>query len=68
MVGLQLHVSLATGSVLRKDDIHDLKELFYPLVLPQVFTPLDKERVLFLIMALDDDALRLSDRSHYFYL
>lgn len=68
MVSLQLHVSLATGGVLRKEDIHDLKELFDPLVLPQIFTPLDKERVLLLIMASDDNALRLSDRSHYFYL
>lgn len=68
MVGLQLHVSLATGSILRKEDIHDFKELFNPLVLPQVFTPLDKERVFFLIMASDDDALWFSDRGHDFYL
>lgn len=68
LVCLQMHVSLTTGGILGKDDIHDLEELLNALVLPQIFTPLHKERVLSFIMASDDDAFRFSERCHYFYL
>ena len=68
LIGPEGKFSLLAVRVLRKHLVHDAEQLFYTLILSQIFSTFNQERIILLIVSTDYDLLGSSDGGHHTHL
>ena len=68
LIGPEGKFSLLAVRVLRQHLIHDAEQLFYTLILSQIFSTFNQERIILLIVSTDYDLLWSSDGGHHTHL